>query len=111
MPRTIRFHLDENCSHAIFEGLSRRGVDVTTTPQSNLLGATDEQQLAFCLAEGRVIFSYDEDLLRLAASGVEHAGITFCQQRRRGLGDIIRGLVLLWERLEPDEMLGRVKYL
>jgi hypothetical protein len=102
MPRTIRFHLDENCSHAIAAGLRRRGIDVTTTPEKGLLGAVDEDQLAFCLAENRLIFSNDDDLLRLAASGVEHAGITYCQQRKRRIGEIIRGLVLIWERLEPQ---------
>jgi Domain of unknown function (DUF5615) len=111
MPRTIRFHLDENCSQAIAEGLRRRGVDVTTTPEVGLLGALDEEQLAYCFVEGRVIFSSDEDMLRLAAAGVEHAGVAFRQQRRRGVGDIVRALVLLWERLEPDEMVGQVKYL
>ena len=111
MPRTIRFHLDENSSQAIAEGLRRRGVDVTTTPEVGLLGALDEEQLAYCRVEGRAIFSYDEDMLRLAAAGVEHAGVAFCQQRRRGIGDIVRALVLLWERLEPDEMVGQVKYL
>jgi len=111
MPRTIQFHLHENCSHAIAEGLRRRGVDVTTTPEVRLLGVIDEDQLAYGFAEGRVIFSYDEDMLRLAASGVEHAGIVFCQQRRRSIGDIIRGLVLVWERLEPADMVGRVRYL
>jgi hypothetical protein len=50
-------------------------------------------------------------MLRLAAAGVEHAGVAFCQQRKRGIGDIVRALVLLWERLEPDEMVGQVKYL
>jgi hypothetical protein len=33
MPRTIRFHLDENCDRAIAERLRRRGIDVTTTPE------------------------------------------------------------------------------
>jgi predicted nuclease of predicted toxin-antitoxin system len=111
MPRTIRFHLDENCSHAIAEGLRRRSINVTTTPEVGLLGATDEEQLAYCSADGRVIFSYDDDLLRMAASGVPHAGITFCQQRRRSIGNIIRGLVLIWERLDPLDMVGQVKYL
>lgn len=111
MPRAIRLHLDENCSRGIAEGLRRRGVDVTTTPEVGLLGARDEEQLAWCLAEGRVIFSYDEDMLRLAASGVTHAGIAFCQQRRRSIGDVVRGLVLLWERCEPDELIDKVKYL
>jgi hypothetical protein len=111
MPRTIRFHLDENCAHAIAAGLRRRSIDVTTTPEMGLLGAIDEDQLAFCLAESRVIFSYDDDLLRLAASGVDHVGIAYCQQRKRRIGDIVRGLVLIWERLDPAEMAGQVKFL
>ena len=111
MSRTIRFHLDENCSHAVAEGLRRRGIDVTTTPETGLLGVQDVEQLAYRLAQGRVIFSYDEDMLRLAASGVEHPGVVFCQQRRRSVGDIIRGLVLVWERLAPSDMIGQVKYL
>lgn len=111
MPRTIRFHLDENCSHAIAEGLRRRGIDVTTSPAAGLLSATDEAQSAYCLREGRVLFTYDQDLLRLAASGVDHAGIAYCQQRQRSIGDIIRGLVLIWEQLEPEGMAGQVKYL
>ena len=41
MPRTIRFHLDENCPHAIAEGLRRRGIDVTTTPEVDLISASD----------------------------------------------------------------------
>ena len=101
MPRTIGIHLDENCSHAIAAGLRRRGIDVTTSSEVGLLGAIDEDQLAYCQAEGRVIFSYDDDLLRLAAAGVVHAGIAYCQQRKRRIGDIVRGLVLIWERLDP----------
>ena len=31
MPRTIRFHLDEHCPHAVAIGLRRLGIDVTTT--------------------------------------------------------------------------------
>ena len=111
MPRTIPFHLDENCSHAIAAGLRRRGIDVTTTPEVGLLQATDQDQLRFCLAQGRVIFSYDDDLLRLAASGIEHAGVVYCQQRKRSIGDIVRGLVLIWERLDPADMAGQVKFL
>lgn len=42
MPRTIRFHLDENCGNAIAEGLRRRGIDATTTHDAGLIGASDE---------------------------------------------------------------------
>ncbi len=33
MPRTIRFHLDEHCPHAIADGLRRFGIDVTTAAE------------------------------------------------------------------------------
>ena len=37
MPQTIRFHLDEHCDLAIAEGLRRRAIDVTTTPEAGLI--------------------------------------------------------------------------
>lgn len=39
MTKTIRFHLDENVSNAIAEGLRRRGIDVITTPETDMMGA------------------------------------------------------------------------
>jgi hypothetical protein len=111
MPRTIRFHLDENCSRAIAEGLRRRGVDVTTTPQVGLLGATDREQAARALAEGRVVFTQDQDFLRINAAGVPHEGIAYCPKDSKSIGEIIDGLLLIWEVLEPEEMTNRVEFL
>jgi len=65
MPRTIRFHLDENVSNSIADSLRRRGIDVTTTPEEGLISALDEEQLAFAISQKRVIFTQDADFLRL----------------------------------------------
>ena len=111
MPRTIRFHLDENCHRAVAEGLSRRGIDVTTTPGAGLMSVTDAQQVSYGLAQGRVIFTQDRDLLRLDAAGVQHAGIAYSTKDTKSIGEIIQGLVLMWEVLEPEEMQNRVEYL
>jgi predicted nuclease of predicted toxin-antitoxin system len=111
MPRTIRFHLDENCHQAVAEGLRRRGVDVTTTPETGLLQATDEEQFAHCLREGRVLFTHDRDFLRLHAAGVPHAGIAYCAKDTKSIGIVIQGLILIWEILDPLEMTGRVEFL
>jgi predicted nuclease of predicted toxin-antitoxin system len=111
MPRAIRFHLDEHCHRAIAEGLRRRGVDVTTTPEIHLQGASDADHIAYAVAEGRVIFTQDRDFLRLHAAGMPHPGIAYADKDTKSIGDIIRGLVLLWEVLEPDEMLNRVEFL
>jgi len=111
MPKTIRFHLDENCNRAIADGLRRRGVVVTSTPEAGLLRATDEVQAAYALAEGRVIFTQDRDFLRLHAAGTAHLGIAYCDKDTLSIGEIISGLVLIWEVYDPGEMVGRVEYL
>jgi hypothetical protein len=111
MPRTIRFHLDEDVDPAIAEGLRRQGIDVTTSREVGLLGATDPMQLAYAHAEGRVLFTHDADHLALNAQGVEHAGIAYCHRLRRSIGEIIDSLALIWELCEPAEMANRVEYL
>jgi predicted nuclease of predicted toxin-antitoxin system len=78
----MKFHCDEHVSQAVAAGLRRSSFDVTTTPQAGLVEATDQEQLAYCLRDGRVIISHDADMLRLAASGVDHAGIGYCHQSR-----------------------------
>jgi hypothetical protein len=110
MPKTIRFHLDEHCDPALAEGLRRLGVDVTTAQDAGLLAAPDHEHLQFAHTEGRVIFTQDADFLRLHAAGAEHSGIAYCHQQSRSLGDIIRGLTLIWVVLEPEEMLKRVEF-
>lgn len=111
MPRTIRFHLDENCPNAIAEGLRRRGIDVTTAPETGLISATDEVQAAYALAEGRVIITQDRDFLRLNAAGEPHAGIAYCDKDTKSIGEMISGLLRIWEVLEPETMVGRVQFL
>lgn len=111
MPRTIRFHLDEHYDPAIARGLRVHGVDVTTTPEAGLLGAEDEEHIAYGVATRRLIFTQDEDFLRLDAAGVGHRGIAFCYQQARSIGQIIASLLLIWEVYEPEEMDNCVEYL
>jgi predicted nuclease of predicted toxin-antitoxin system len=109
--RTIRFHLDENCDRAIAEGLRRRGIDVSTTPEVGLLSATDEEQIAFAVLQNRVLFTQDRDFLRLHGAATAHPGIAYCGKDTKSIGAIIQGLVLIWEVLEPEEMANRVEFL
>jgi predicted nuclease of predicted toxin-antitoxin system len=111
MPRTIRFHLDEHVSHAVANGLRRRGIDVTTTTDAGLLGSEDLDQIAYGIAQRRVIFSEDDDFLSLASTGQIHAGVAYCHQHTRTIGQIVRALQLIWEIYEPDEMVNRVEFI
>jgi len=74
MPRTIRFHLDENCHHGVADGLRRYGIDVTTTPEEAVISAADEEQLRFAVSQGRAIFTQDRDFLRLAGKCGTNSG-------------------------------------
>jgi hypothetical protein len=84
---------------------------VTTTPDAGLLVAADEDHLAFALSQGRVIFTQDDDFLRLHAAGMPHAGIVYCHQGARGIGEIILGLALIWGVYEPEEIRNRLEFL
>lgn len=53
MVKTIKFHLDESISNAIALGLRRRGINVTTTSEVGLMGASDQEQIAFAVSENR----------------------------------------------------------
>ena len=73
----IRYHLDEHIDSAVAAGLRLRGVDVTTTIEQGLDGASDSRQMEFARGQGRVLVTCDSDFLALANSGVPHAGIVF----------------------------------
>jgi predicted nuclease of predicted toxin-antitoxin system len=111
MANRIKFHLDENISYSIALGLRHRSLDVTTTPEAGLLGVSDEVQLQFASSNGRVIFTQDTDFLRLAQSFTNHAGIAYCSQQNRSIGQIIQGLVLMWEILEAEEVCNHIEFL
>lgn len=111
MPGQIKFHLDENVSNAVAEGLRRQGIDVTTTPEMELMGVTDEVQIAFALAQQRIIFTQDDDFLRLHQTKIAHAGVIYCHQGSRSIGEMIRALALIWEWVEPEDMVGQVEFI
>lgn len=103
--------MDENVSNAIANGLKQRGIDVTTTAEANLISASDKEQIAFALAQKRVIFTQDDDFLRLHQAGVAHYGIIYCRQRSRTISEIINSIALIWEWVESDDIQGRVEFI
>lgn len=105
----ICFHLDENMHNAIAQGLRQRGIDVTTTADVSMIGASDRQQLAYAAANSRVLVTHDDDLLRLHHRGVSHAGIVFCRQRQRRIGELVLLLTRLWR--EREELRDQVVFL
>ena len=110
MASDIRFYADEQVPRAVSEGLRQRGIDVLTVQDAGMRGASDDEQLAFALAGRRVIITHDTDFLRLAAKARGHAGIVYAHQERP-VGQIIRGLLLIFHTLSADDMAGAVEFL
>ncbi len=110
MGRSSKFYADECVTRAVIRGLQQRGVDVLTAVEAGMLGASDEEQVTFALVQGRVIFTQDDDFLRLHAAGVEHAGIVYASQQTP-MRDIIFGLMLIYQVLDAEDMAGHVEYL
>jgi predicted nuclease of predicted toxin-antitoxin system len=106
----VRFLLDEHVAYAVAEALRRRGIDVATATDAGLLGAPDEAYLAYASETERVVVTSDSDCLRLHRE-LPHAGIAFSEQSGRTVGQLVAGLVLIYEALEASEMAGRVEFL
>lgn len=111
MDNRIKFHLDESVSNAIALGLRRRGIDVTTTSEIGLIGASDQEQIDFALSNNRIIITHDDDFVILHHQGINHAGITYCDQSRRSIGEILSTLIIIWEALEPENMKNKLEFL
>lgn len=110
MKNRIKFYLDEHVPKAVAKGLKRRGVEVITVIEEGLRGATDEEHLKKAKSEKCVIFTQDDDFLRLHAAGNEHSGIVYAHQGK-AIGTLISELMLIYQALEAEEMVNHVEYL
>ena len=111
MIRVLCFHLDKHVNPAIATALRRRGINVTTTAGAGLCGADDQDQITHAWRGRCVLVTHDDDFLRWHSRGVSHAGIAYCRQEARSLGQIIETLLLMHETLIPEEMIGQIQFL
>lgn len=110
MPTGIRFHLDECMPSAVADGLNKRGRDCTVSRDAGLIGATDEQQLAFAVSESRVLVTCDDDFLSIAASTEEHSGVVYWTKTTH-FGQLIRDLDALAANRSAEAVKGATLFL
>lgn len=110
MTSSPRFYLDEHIPSAIADGLRRRGVDALTLAEADMLGADDDEHLAFARQHERVIVTHDADFLRLAADTPDHSGIVYGPQGR-SIGEMVRKISLIARVITKEEMRGHVEYI
>ncbi len=79
------------------------------------LGLSDEEQLEYARRERAVIFTHDDDFLRLAhdwlKQGKEHEGIIYVHEQKYSVGECIRHLMDYALALKAEDMKNRVEFL
>lgn len=107
----MRFYFDESVELAVSQQLERAGIDVVSAHSLDLLGERDDNHLQRATALERVLCTYDQDFLRLAAEGMPHYGIIFAQQQTASIGGWVREIKLIHAEKEADDFIGQVVYL
>ncbi len=107
--------MDEHVPQMITVGLRIRDVDVLTVQEDDRRGVADNSLIDRASELGRVMLSYDADMLREATRrqqvGEEFSGIIFAHPTRVLVGECIRDLELLAKAGEPDDLRKQVLYL
>jgi hypothetical protein len=108
-------YMDVHVPLAITESLRRRRIDVLTSQEDGTAEMDDEPLLDRATALGRLLFTQDQDFLRIASerqgSGIPFDGILFAHQQGASLGRIVEDIELISACGEPGEFSNRVTYL
>jgi hypothetical protein len=107
--------MDHHVPQAITDALRHRGIDCLTALDDNTAALPDPELLARATRLGRVLFSMDVDLLKIAAEHLQaarpFAGLIYAHPLQLTIGQIIRDLELVDVVLETGEMANRVERL
>ncbi len=106
--------MDVHVPIAITEGLRRRGIDVLTSQEDGTREVDDETLLERASESGRILFSQDRDLLRIAKEWQNQdrsfAGVIFAHQQGLSIGLCVEELVLIAECCLTQEVADCVVY-
>ena len=112
-PLFISLYLDEDVSVLVAKLLRARGFAALTVQETGRKGLSDEEQLEYAVASGRVLLTHNRrHFERLAGeyagSGKKHLGIIIAVRRRPN--EIASRLLPLLNQVTADEMVDQVRY-
>ena len=112
----VRLYFDEDSArHALAREIGTRGADVITAYQAGMAAKNDEEQLAWATLNGRAVYSFNRgDFYELHTNwlrdGRSHGGIILSRQDL-SIGEQMRRLLRLINRLTAEEMVDRIEFL
>lgn len=111
----LRYYMDVHIPAAITSGLRRRNIDVLTSQHDQTREVDDEYLLARATALERLLFSQDQDLLRIATHwqrvSRHFAGLVFAPQLATSIGQLIEDLELVAQCYTSEEVANRIIFL
>ena len=111
----IAFYLDAHIPRAIALGLRMRGIDVLTAQEDGAAMFSDAELLDRATTLGRVLFTFDDDLLAEAAKrqrlGQPFSGVVYAHPLRVTIGQCIHDLELVAKAGEPEDLRSQVLFL
>ena len=112
---SLSFYMDEHVPRPITIGLRIRGVNVLTAQEDEQRGTDDSVLIDRAGQLGRVMFSFDADMLREATrrqqTGKSFSGVVFAHPTQISVGECIRDLEFLDKAGEPEDLYNQVFYL
>src|SRR5215831_2093420 len=102
---SLAIYMDVHIPIAITDGLRRKNVDVLTSQEDGTTELDDDPLLARATALVRLLFTQDQDFLRIAAqwqqAGNPFTGILYAHQQGASLGRLIADIELVATCSEP----------
>jgi hypothetical protein len=111
----VALYTDHHVQRAIVDGLRKREVDVLTTVEDGTGRMPDPDLLDRATSLGRILLTYDHDLLVEAqqrqARDIAFSGVIFIRPLRLAIGSCLADLELIAKAGEPEDFAGQVVYL
>jgi hypothetical protein len=111
---SVALYMDVHVHRAITDGLRARGVEVITAQEDGTAQWDDPDLLDRATDLHRVLFTNDQDLLRIVAErqqfGVPFAGVVYAPQSSP-IGRVLRGLEMCALACEPEDFTDGLTYL
>ena len=111
----IALYMDVHIPKAITVGLRFRGVDVLTAQEDNATELDDPALLDRASSLGRVLFTFDDDLLAEAhkrqSENITFAGLIYIHLLAVSIGPCIEDLEIIAKAAEAEDFASRVEFL
>ena len=110
----IRLYIDEDVHESIAPALRQRGYDALNVREANRRGMSDVEQLAYAVAQGRTLFSFNaSDYMALhieyVTQGREHMGIIV--SKHIPISAALGRLLILLDQMSANEIRNQLHWL